>query len=190
LADHLAGVNGAFELLVARYGQELYGFLCRFVTDRNVADDVIQDTFVQVHVAADSFDPSRKFRPWLYTIAANKARDHLRARGRRPHLSLDATASNDDAPAPSQNLEAADTALPEFVELEEQKAVVRELIDRMPEHLRLILTLGYFQQLPYAEIATVLEIPVGTVKSRLHAAVNHFAGLWQSHTRTGSTTEP
>ena len=189
MADHLSGATGAFDCLVARYANELYAFLCRFVADYTVAEDLIQETFVQVHLAAASFDPQRSFRPWLYTIAANKARDHLRSRGRRQHYSLDATA-NDDAPPPSQNLEAAGTSLPEMVETKERNTLVRELIDRMPEHLRLILTLGYFQQLPYADIATILEIPVGTVKSRLHAAVNHFGRLWRSHAEAGPAAEP
>ncbi|MFQ5806349.1 MAG: RNA polymerase sigma factor [Phycisphaerae bacterium] len=190
LADHLAGVTGAFDCLVARYANELYGFLCRFVADNATAEDLIQETFVQVHLASSSFDPARTFRPWLYTIAANKARDHLRSRGRRQQYSLDSTGAGNDAQAPSQSLAAAETSLPEVVDAEERKAAVRELIKQMPEHLRLILTLGYYQQLPYAEIATILEIPVGTVKSRLHAAVNHFARLWRSHTEAGSTTEP
>lgn len=190
LADHLSGATGAFDCLVARYANELYAFLCRFVADYTVAEDLIQETFVQVHLAAASFDPQRSFRPWLYTIAANKARDHLRSRGRRQHYSLDATGPDEDAPAPSQTLPATDTPLSELAAAEEQKAVVRRLIDRMPEHLRLILTLGYYQQLPYAEIAEVLEIPVGTVKSRLHSAVNYFARLWRSHTEAGSKTEP
>ncbi len=190
VADHLSGVTGAFDCLVARYASELYGFLCRFVADNTAAEDLIQETFVQVHLAAASFDLERSFRPWLYTIAANKARDHLRTRGRRHQYSLDSTGADDDSRAPSQSLAAADAPLADVVGDEEQKAVVRELIKRMPEHLRLILTLGYYQQLPYAEIAEVLEIPVGTVKSRLHAAVNHFARLWRSHTKLGSTTEP
>lgn len=190
LADHLAGVTGAFDCLVARYANELYGFLCRFLSDNVAAEDLIQETFVQVHLAAASFDPARSFRPWLYTIAANKARDHLRARGRRQHYSLDSSGVGDDGLAPSQTIEAAGTSLPELVDAEERKAIVRELINRMPEHLRLILTLGYYQQLPYAAIAQILEIPVGTVKSRLHAAVNHFARLWRSHREAGSTTEP
>ena len=190
LADHLNGKAGAFDCLVARYAQELYGFLCRFVADNNAAEDIIQETFVQVHLAANSFDPARSLRPWLYTIAANKARDLLRSRGRRQHYSLDTTGPDDDGPAPSQKLEAADTPVPDLVDADERKAAVRQLVGRMPEHLRLILTLGYFQQLPYAEIAKILDIPVGTVKSRLHAAVNHFAKLWRERIEAGSQTEP
>ena len=156
----------------------------------HAAEDIIQETFVQVHLAANSFDPARSLRPWLYTIAANKARDLLRSRGRRQHYSLDTTGPDDDGPAPSQKLEAADTPVPDLVDADERKAAVRQLVGRMPEHLRLILTLGYFQQLPYAEIAKILDIPVGTVKSRLHAAVNHFAKLWRERIEAGSQTEP
>lgn len=190
LADHLTGTPGAFDDLVARYVQELYGFLCRFVADNTAAEDLIQETFVQVHLAATSFDPARSFRPWLYAIAANKARDHLRSRGRRHHYSLDATGPADDGLAPSQQIEGADTPLSDLIDADEQKAAVRQMVAQMSEHLRLILTLGYFQQLPYAEIATILDIPVGTVKSRLHSAVHHFAKLWRERTEAGSKIEP
>lgn len=190
LAEHLEGVTGAFDCLVARYTGELYGFLCRFVADRNVADDLVQETFVQVHLAAGSFDLERSFRPWLYTIAANKARDHLRSSGRRQHYSLDSGGREQDAPTPSQMLEATERPPAELADAEERKAAVRKLVSRMPEHLRLILMLGYFQQLPYAEIATILDIPVGTVKSRLHAAVNYFARLWQGRQNASRAAEP
>jgi RNA polymerase sigma-70 factor (ECF subfamily) len=189
LADYLSGTTGAFDCLVARYTKELFAFLCRFVADQSAAEDLIQETFVQVHLAASSFDPARSFRPWLYTIAANKARDHLRSRSRRQEYSLDAAGPGDGASPPSQTLPAAETPLPEILDSEERRATVRYLVSQMPEHLRLILTLGYYQQLPYAEIAEILGIPVGTVKSRLHAAVNYFARLWRSHMEAGSRTK-
>lgn len=186
LADHQHGVAGAFDALVRRHVNELYGFLARFVGNATAADDIVQDTFVQVHLAAATFDPGRSFRPWLYTIAANKARDHLRSRGRRQELSLDSGGGGDeDAPGAGQYVESDDASHTDAVLEREQKETVRALVDRMPEHFRTILLLGYFQQLPYAEIAEVLDIPVGTVKSRLHAAVNYFADLWRRH--TGST---
>src|SRR5690606_41085259 len=83
LREHLAGKAGAFETLVSRYSDELYGFLCRFVGNAVAAEDIIQDAFVQVHLAAETFDQQRSFKPWLYTIAANQARDSLRAPTRR-----------------------------------------------------------------------------------------------------------
>ena len=77
-------------------------------------------------------------------------------------------------------LESDDGPLPDQVASDEQRIAVRKVVDEMPERLRLVLVLGYFQQLPYAQIAEILDIPVGTVKSRLHAAVKHFARLWKA----------
>lgn len=180
LQQHLAGDPDAFEALASRYTDELFGFLLRYVNQPAIADDLVQETFVQVHLSADSFDPSRRFKPWLYTIAANKARDYLRAKSRRPLQSLDAVKADDDAPALADQLESdAPTADQQLADAERRQRV-RDLIEQMPEHLRTILLLGHFQKLPYAEIGEVLDIPVGTVKSRLHAAVNHFAKLWET----------
>lgn len=181
LNRHLAGAPGAFDELVERYSGELYGFLARFVGNSSAADDLVQDTFLQVHLAAGSFDESRSFKPWLYTIAANKARDFLRSRMRHPVRSLDAPANRGDDDSAGAGERIADDGAPadQTLDAELQRRRVRSVVDRLPEHLRLILMLGYFQQLPYAEIAEVLDIPVGTVKSRLHAAVQHFARLWQ-----------
>lgn len=189
LAEHLRGVPGAFDELVDRYFREVYGFLCRFVGNPTSAEDITQDAFVQVHLAADSFDASRSFRPWLYTIAANKARDHLRSRGRRKEHSLDATVGDEDGPQLLDRLEGADDAASSEIDGDERAQRVRELVEQMPDHLRLVLVLGYFQQMPYAEIADVLDIPLGTVKSRLHAAVQHFGKLWQAHDASSPTPE-
>ncbi len=189
LADHLAGRAGAFDSLVARYADDLYGFLFRFVGSAAVADDLVQETLLQVHTAAGAFDPTRTFRPWLYTIAANKARDYLRGRGRRVEQSLDARGPDEDRPGQIDSLASEEASPVETSDAEETREVVRGLIARMPENLRLILMLGYYEQLPYAEIAEILGIPVGTVKSRLHAAVTQFAKLWQSHSRAAATRE-
>lgn len=183
LAEHVKGVPGAFDELIARYAGELFGFLSRFVGNRAAADDLVQEAFLQVHMSAASFDASRSFKPWLYTIASNKARDYLRSRSRRQEQSLDAPLAGSDAAVASTVAGEAPSA-DEQPSADERKQKVRELIARMPEHLRAILLLGYFQQLPYAEIAEVLDIPVGTVKSRLHAAVGHFARLWAAENRT------
>jgi len=186
LAGHLAGEPGAFEGLVRRHADELFGFLLRFVGNAAVADDLVQETFLQVHLAAGSFDPGRSFRPWLYTIAANKARDYLRGRGRKAEQSLDAGGCDDSGPTPGQLLEAGEEPAAQEADVAELRQAVQAVVARLPEHLRLILVLGYYQQLPYAEIAQILDIPVGTVKSRLHAAVSQFARLW--HGRHGGAT--
>lgn len=167
--------------LIDRYRDELYRFLVRLVGDRTAAEDVFQDTFLQIHLSAATFDAERRFRPWLFTIAANKGRDHLRKKGRRQTLDLSApvggAASQDgptyvdllkiDMPGPDQRLDSA-----------ERDAKVQQVLEAMPPLLKEILLLAYFQRLSYANIAEDLGIPLGTVKSRLHAAVASFAQGW------------
>lgn len=179
-ADYLAGRPGAFDALVARYAPDLFGFLYRYVGNAALAEDLAQETLLQIHVSAASFDRSRPFKPWMYTIAANKARDVLRSRGRRREQSLELGGDESDAPSAAALVPTSEPSASDSAEESERREAVRELIASMPDHLRLILVLGYYQQLPYAEIAEVLDIPVGTVKSRLHAAVTYFARLWHA----------
>lgn len=176
LARHIAGDARAFDTLVSRYANGLYAFFQRLVGSSAAADDLVQETFLQVHLSAATFDPSRTFRPWLYTVAANKGRDFIRNRGRRATVSLDRGSDDENTGGPAIE---SDELQPETqVAGEDQAEAVRRIVDRMPEHLRMILTLGYFERLPYGEIAEILDIPVGTVKSRLHSAVNYFAQRW------------
>jgi len=182
IAEHLAGKAGAFDVLVGRYADGLYAFFQRIVANAAASEDLVQETLLQVHLAAGSFDSARSFRPWLYTIAANKARDYMRARGRRPVQSLDVSGGDSDGPTAGAQVEAAEPALGEQVTGHEQAQEVRAVIAQMPEHLRLILVLGYYQRLPYVEISEILGIPVGTVKSRLHSAVSQFAQMWLART--------
>ena len=94
LAEYRAGDKTKFAVLVMRYQRELYHFLVRFLGDRAAAEDVFQETFLQVHQSAEQFDLSRRFRPWLFTIAANKARDLIRSQARRPTNPLSASDGN------------------------------------------------------------------------------------------------
>ena len=175
------GDRNGFDRLVERYQRELYHFLVRFLGDRAAAEDVFQETFLQVHQSADTFDVSRRFRPWLFTIAANKARDLMRSQARRPTNPLQASISSGDEDSGSFiDLMQSDIAMPgEQMEKEELQRVVHATVMSMPEHLREILLLSYFHQFPYKQISDILQIPLGTVKSRLHAAVAHFADRWR-----------
>jgi len=94
LLRYTQGNSEAFEQLVRRYRRTLYSFLARFTGDPALAEDVFQETFLQVHLSAGGFDVSRRLKPWLFTIAANKARDALRSRFRHPAAELDAKYSN------------------------------------------------------------------------------------------------
>jgi RNA polymerase sigma-70 factor (ECF subfamily) len=182
LADYRAGDRASFSELVGRYQRELYHFLLRFLGNRAAAEDVFQETFLQVHQSAEQFDPQRRFRPWLFTIAANKARDLIRSQARRPTNPLQASISpGDDESGEFIDLMQSVNAVPsEPLEREELQKQVQTTVTAMPEHLREILLLSYFHQFPYKQISEILDIPLGTVKSRLHAAVAHFADRWRA----------
>ena len=182
LTEYRQGDKSSFAKLMARYQRELYHFLVRFLGDRAAAEDVFQETFLQVHQSAAQFDPSRRFRPWLFTIAANKARDLIRSQARRPTNPLQASInSSDDESGEFIDLMEAASSLPgEPLEREELQQQVQKTVMGMPEHLREILLLSYFHQFPYKQIGDILDIPLGTVKSRLHAAVAYFADRWRA----------
>lgn len=174
------GREAAFTELLRRYEQELFHFLIRFVSQRAAAEDVFQDTCLQIHVSIDSFDINRPFKPWLFTIAANKARDYLRRNKQKPAARLNSAVDDDDEGR--QFLDLIDAELPEPDEVaqkRENREVVREVVASLPTSMREILVLAYFHQLPYKDVARMLNIPLGTVKSRLHAAVGTFAQRWK-----------
>ncbi len=184
LAEYLAGHSDAFELLVRRHSQELFRFLVRFTGSAAAAEDIVQDTFLQVHLSAASFDRSRRLKPWLFTIAANKARDLLRSRARRPEVPLDANVGTEDEGQRFLDFLAdTDNAPSIALEQEEEREFVRNVLESMPEHLREVLVLSYYHRFPYKEISEILGVPLGTVKSRLHAAVGQFGQAYRAATR-------
>ena len=188
VAAHLRGHAQAFPILMERYRPELHGFLQRFIGSRAAAEDVFQDTFLQIHLSAAAFDPNRVFRPWLYTIAANKARDWYRKDRRRRGVSLQ-TPIGEDGEGQLIDLFAADIHQPaQPLTLREESALVKKAVDALPTLHREILVLAYFQKMNYQQIAEILQIPLGTVKSRLHSAVAAFADRWRRGRR--DTTNP
>ncbi|MBN1765938.1 MAG: sigma-70 family RNA polymerase sigma factor [Sedimentisphaerales bacterium] len=171
----LTGDKKAFNRLVRRYESELYNFLYKFLGQKSLAEDVFQETFLQVYLSAHTFNTGRRFRPWVYTIAANKARDLLRSRSRRPTIQI--TSSDEDTSDTDiwHNLLKDEITPDQILEKEQQKQLVQKIVAEMPDNLREILILAYFKQLSYKEMAEILDIPLGTVKSRLHSAVANFA---------------
>ena len=182
LESYRQGQKGTFTQLVGRYQRELFHFLVRFLGDRSAAEDVFQETFLQVHQSAALFDTQRRFKPWLFTIAANKARDLMRGQARRQTTPLQAAISPGDEEGGQfiDLMEAVPCQPWEVLETDELRQAVHETVMGMPPHLREILLLSYFHQFPYRQISDILHIPLGTVKSRLHAAVACFALRWRA----------
>jgi RNA polymerase sigma-70 factor (ECF subfamily) len=179
LVAHRGGDARALRVIIDRYRAELHGFLTRLVGSRAGADDVFQEAFLQVHLSADSFDSERRFKPWLYTIAANKGRDYLRRQKRRAAVSLDAPTGKDSDGALVDLIDGGSAAPSLPLEALDEAGIVKQVVDELPPHFREILLLSYFQKLSYAQIADSLSIPLGTVKSRLHAAIACFAESWK-----------
>ena len=176
------GNVAALPELIGRYEKELFHFLIRFAGNRAFAEDLFQEAFLQVHQSAGTFDASKRFKPWLFTIAANKARDHLRREKRRRTAPLSAMIDpTGDSGASFIDLMEADIPLPtETADNAEIAELGREMADQLPDHRREVLVMAYFHQFAYKDIAEMLSIPLGTVKSRLHAAVGTFAQLWKA----------
>src|SRR5690348_11640303 len=144
-----------FDALIHRYERELFRYLARYLGDPALADDVFQNTFLQVHLKKGLYEDGRPVRPWLYAIATHQAVDALRKTGRHPTLSLDQrTGGSDSDPSALVDLLVSDVPEP-FSELqgEERKQWVQKSIARLPQGLRETLIMAYFQDMKYREIA-------------------------------------
>lgn len=167
--------RGAFEQLVHRYEGELFNYLRHYLGDAEMAEDAFQATFLQVHLKCDRFEPGRKVRPWLYTVATNQAIDAQRRNRRHQMVSLDRRANgkgDEEASSLVELLESQETDPFDQADAAERQQSVRHAVDQLPDTLREVLLLVYYQGLKYREAAEALAIPVGTVKSRLHAAIS------------------
>jgi len=168
------GDSGAFDTLVHRYEDELYGYLRRYTGNTALAEDVFQNTFLQVWLKSKQFDHGRVFRPWLYTIATNQAIDALRRQNRHSTLSLEESRGDTENGETGRLLEmltSSEVDPSDAMDWGESQETVRQAVDDLPLNLREVLILAYYQGLKYREIAEILGVPVGTVKSRLHSAL-------------------
>src|SRR5271169_3956235 len=137
LGDFVKGDEGAYAQLVSRYQRELFGFLQRYIGDAAVADDLFQETFIQVFRSAAGFDTSRRLRPWIFTIAANKARDYLRANQRRATHSLDSSGAGSTQQATLLDvMESSEQSVPDSLMQAEDAQTVRKIVSQLPSAYR------------------------------------------------------
>lgn len=173
-----AGDTQAFEMLVHRYEQELFGYLRRYLHSAELAEDVFQATFLRVHRSKDGFAAGRAFRPWLYSIATNQAIDILRRE--RRHLRV----VHDDAGRCGRDGSLLGTVAArgqppdERAGTREEQRHVRAAVRTLSDVQRRAVDLIYGQGLAYREAAVMMGVPVGTVKSRLHAALLTLGRTW------------
>ncbi|MFN2432670.1 MAG: RNA polymerase sigma factor [Gemmatimonadota bacterium] len=174
----LAGSERAFRTLVERYQRGVLSLVARIVGNREDAEDVAQEAFVKAFTKLDTFDPAYKFSNWLFKIAHNTALDALRKRGSEP------------APAPSDDAEAdpleriADPRAPapdESAELAEFRTDVEAALGRLRPEYRAVVVLRHLEGRAYEDIADILELPLGTVKTFLFRARRELALLLEQH---------
>ena len=182
LTQYIEGEEAAFSEIVNRYKNGLYAFLRMFLNRRELVEDVFQETFLQLFNSRESFDTSRPLRPWLFTIAANKAKDALRKWQRKNAIPIGTMTDSEDMSFDDMlNSVTSDSTKPyEELQKEETALRVRQIIADMPGNLREILVFAYFNRFSYKQMAEILSIPIGTVKSRLHTAVGRFAKEWKA----------
>ncbi len=182
LASYAAGDEAAFREIVDRYKNSLYAFLRQFLNRQDVVEDVFQETFLQLFASRDSYDPNRPLRPWLFTIAANKAKDALRKSQRASAIPISTISDSEEMSFDDVlNTLTSENIMPyEKLEENETSSRVAEIVSNMPENLRGILILAYFNKFSYKQMAQILSIPIGTVKSRLHTAVARFSKDWKA----------
>jgi RNA polymerase sigma-70 factor (ECF subfamily) len=175
-----SGDSNLFSELVHRYERELYSYLRRYLGDAEMAEDAFQAAFLQVHLKCQQYEAGRAVRPWLYTIATNQAIDAQRRSRRHRMVSLDRTGpkDHDDVGKLLDLLTSKEPSPGTQIKAAERREWLLAAVDQLPQGLRDVVHLVYFQELKYREAAESLNIPVGTVKSRMHAAVAKLNELW------------
>jgi len=159
----------AFTELVGRFQGRVTNLISRVLNDRNASDDLAQEVFVRVYVHRRNYRRGSKFSTWIFTIAANLAKNEIRRRVRRRNwFSLDALTEmlNDSVPQLADPTESREAGL----EREQLQGEVGRAIATVPEKYRLALVLRDIEGLAYEEIAEVLGVPGGTVRSRINRA--------------------
>lgn len=171
MSEIMAGKTIALAMLVERYHVPLFGYLYRLVHgDRPLAEDLIQETFLNI-LQQKGYQAGRPFKPWLYAIATNRARDHFKsATARRVVRQID---EEDDAQQGADELSS-----PEAIMLAlEQGDEINTMLGRLSEEYRVTLLLRFYQGMSLQEIADTLHVPLGTVKSRLSVGTRQLRKL-------------
>ena len=173
-------VMEGFEVLVGRYKNAIVSFLFRFVGDFRTAEDLAQETFLRVFKKIHEYNNSAKFSTWLYTIASNLAKDEFKRRVRHPAKSLDWKGGTDTTrDVPQVKADTTESVPDVQLEHDEARKTVNKALDLLEAHDREILVLKDVQGLSYEEIAQILDLPMGTVKSRISRARGAFKEVWK-----------
>jgi len=163
------GDKQAFGLLVEKYQRKLGRLLSRFIRDQAEVEDVVQEAFIKAYRALPNFRGESAFYTWLYRIGINTAKNYLVAMGRRPQTTNEIEVEDAENFEDGDELRTVDTPETELMTKEIAKTV-QLAIESLPEDLKTAIVLREIEGLSYEEIATVMDCPIGTVRSRIFRA--------------------
>ncbi len=178
LAALKAGDFAAFTAIVDRHQRSLINFFHHLCWDRQTAEDCAQEVFLRVYSHLDTYEPQAKFTTFLFRIARNLWIDRVRSAAvhGRP-ASLDARADGGEGRSLGERVASTSPEPSEILAREEQQAALRRAIDQLPEEQKAVVILGEIEGMKYQDIGAILDVPVGTVKSRMHTAMERLKDL-------------
>ncbi|MHC4873177.1 MAG: RNA polymerase sigma factor [Planctomycetota bacterium] len=161
-----SGDESALEELIEMYQNRLFSFFLRLGSACEEAEDMVQETFIKIIRSISTYEPKEKFSSYLYKVAKNCWYDYVRKKQRDKSVSIESDGINfvEGASVSKENSPQANAAMKEVNE------IILIEIDKLPEEQRMAVILSEIENLKYREIAEILEIPIGTVKSRIHNA--------------------
>jgi RNA polymerase sigma-70 factor, ECF subfamily len=178
IARVLRGERAAFAVLVDAYAKPIFNLALRMTGNRQDADDLAQETFLRAYRKLKRFDPEKKFFTWIYTIALNIIRNHLKNSSERTARS----AGKDQSPA-----DPVDPANPEELFLDREKALFLEIcLHKLPFELKETVVLRYYQDLSFDEIAAITDASVSAVKMRAYRGLERLRALMSERVRPTS----
>ena len=162
----LKGDQNAFEEIVTLFQHRLYQVCYRMLGNAQEAEDISQEAFVRAYINIHTFDQKRKFSTWIFRIATNLCIDRIRKK--KPDYYLDANVPGTDGLNMYSQIAATDELPEDEVERMELQQRIHYEIGRLPDKYRSVIILRYIEELPLQEIGDILDLPLGTVKTRVH----------------------
>lgn len=174
LAQHLKGDKQAFAKLMQTYRKPIYSYLVRCGLDKSTRDDLFQDIFFKIHKSAQQYDPANKLSPWLFTIAANTVKNHIRdQKPDHTQMSLDIDEVHelhlvDSAPTPEKHTDASHSI-----------KWLQQALQELPESQAQALNLAIIDGLKIKEVAAILNLPISTIKTHIRRARQSLVASYQ-----------